>query len=212
MSKLSLISVFLEQMRKHLDSDLVVDWYEQFLAKQNFTMELKDGIPHKDLLEICLNLFFLSQKMVNDLVYGIETGNMPMDVVSSLNLFSATDVILHEYLPEDLASALSELFNDALFKFSVPRENESRTLSTAILSFLAQVYIPLNIERIMSGMDYENIESEELFVALFCKKQLRTGLCTKEEFFGAMLCLKTTEEAADAFYKDLDDNRKLLLE
>lgn len=212
MSELGLVSVFVQQLRRHIGSDIVAEWYEEFFATRGAPVRLAgDASRSSELLEVCANLFFLSQEITNAVVHG-KSSHVAVDVANSVSMFSAIDAILHENFSGKQLEGLSTLFNDALFRLSVPPETENALLSRAMLEFLAKIHVPRCIALILDGRECCQIENEELIAALFAKKYAESGDCDEAALSEALGVLGVDIGAACSFRDTLAGPVKRLLD
>lgn len=211
MTEANLIPVFIAKMREHVDSQILVNWYEKFLSAKTFPITLDIASEHRHALEICANLFHASQETTGEIVFEKSTCEKPMVIVSSLALFTAIDLVLADFVKGDVKEKFSDLFNDALFRLCLPRASESRALDRALLAFFAKIFVPLGIAEILPGRDFAAVADENLILALLVQKQCDAGLCTRSELESDFACLGVDAAAVARFAAACPEPVRVLL-
>jgi hypothetical protein len=211
MSRANLIPVFIAKLREHADFPIIVDWYEDFLGAKEFPITLAVDSEHRDVLEICANLFYASQETTSDVVFGSSDSGKAMKIISSVALFTSIDLILAEFVAGDVKEKLSDLFNDALFRLSLPRVTESRVLDRALLAFFAKIFVPLNIARVLGGRDSDAVADENVILALLVQNLHGAGLCSTDEQQRVVACLGVDADAVERFDASCPDAVRELL-
>jgi len=118
-----------------------------------------------------------------------------MEIVNSLNMYSSIGIILNNLIKEEnIREKISNLFNEALFRFSLPRSSENLILSKAILSYLTGLYIPLNLENILANRDVNPMEDENRILLILLNEYYARQICTEKEFNKAIRCLNIKSE------------------
>lgn len=211
MSKLDIVSVFLQQVRKHTDSDILAEWYEEFLASRELPVRLPAASQNEALLGVCTNLFFLSQEAACEVVHG--GGNrFARDVANSVCIHSAIDAILHENFAGKQLERLSALFDDALFWISTPRKTESALLCTAMLDFVAKIHIPRSFALVLGGGECGPIENEKPIVALLARMHAESGDFGDAALEEALAVLSVDIRTACSFHDALSGPERRLLD
>lgn len=211
MSKIDIVSVFLEQVRRYTGSDILAEWYEELLASQELPIRLAAASRGEQLLEICANLFFLSQELVNTVVHR-GSSSSALVVANSVCMYAAIDTILHDNFAGKQLERLSSLFDDALFWLSAPKETESALLSRATLDFVAKVHIPHGFALVLGGEECGPIENEKPVVALLSRKHVESGNFSDAALEEALSMLGVDISTASSFYDTLSGPERRFLD
>lgn len=211
MSKLDVVSVFLQQVRRHTDSDILAEWYAEFLASRELPVRLPASSQDEALLGVCANLFFLSQEAADAVVRG-ESSCSARDVANSVCLHSAIDAILHENFAGKQLERLSALFDDALFWLSAPREAESALLGAAMLDFVVKIHLPRSFALVLGGEECGPIENEKPVLALLARARVESGGFGDAALDEALAVLGVDIRTACSFHDALSGPERRLLD
>lgn len=211
MSKLNTVSVFLQQVRIHTDSDVLVEWYKEFLASRELPVQFVSVSRSEELLGICTNLFFLSQEVANAVVHGAGS-HSALEVANSVCMHAAIDAILHKNFAGKQLVQLSELFDDALFWLSAPRITENALLSRAMLDFVAKIHIPHSFTLVLGGEECSPIENEKPILALLAKMHAESGIFGDVALDETLAALDIDIRTACSFYNTLSGPKRRLLD